>query len=283
MSGDLISIKTRQVFREYLVGTTLRFISDEFDAARIDCDTEYQPSVTGQRRWLVEQYYHTVNWTDWRDVKKVLQVFENVLHAAEKTTEGMSWDTDVTKRLKAELSNLIHFLSKDGFRYVDGKIVTGAGLPSLDTIKETAAEFDAKHLSEQIHRMEQSVETDPALAIGTAKELIETCCKTILAERGKPVSGTPDIPTLTKEALKELKLVPDGVPESARGSDVIKRLLSNLGTIGNGLAELRGLYGTGHGKDGKTQGVKPRHARLAVGAAATLTTFLFETHKETKS
>ena len=35
MSGDLISIKTRQVFREYLVGTTLRFISDEFDAARI--------------------------------------------------------------------------------------------------------------------------------------------------------------------------------------------------------------------------------------------------------
>ena len=232
---------------------------------------------------MVEQYYHTVNWTDWRDVKKVLQVFENVLHAGEKTTEGMSWDTDVTKRLKAEVGNLIHFLSKDGFRYVDGKIVTGAGLPSLDTIKETAAEFDAKHLSEQIHRMEQSVETDPALAIGTAKELIETCCKTILAERGKPVSGTPEISTLTKETLKELKLVPDGVPESARGSDVIKRLLSNLGTIGNGLAELRGLYGTGHGKDGKTQGVKPRHARLAVGAAATLTTFLFETHKETKS
>jgi hypothetical protein len=156
-------------------------------------------------------------------------------------------------------------------------------MPSLDGIKESAAEFDAKHLAEQIRRIEQSIESDPALAIGTAKELIETCCKTILAERGKPVEGTPDMPTLTKETLKELKLVPDGVPDSARGSDVIKRLLHNLGTIGNGLAELRGLYGTGHGKDGKTQGVKPRHAKLAVGAAATLTTFLFETHKETKS
>jgi hypothetical protein len=283
MSGDLISIKTRQVFREYLVGTTLRFISDEFDAARIDCDLMHQPQTSGARRSLVQQYYHTVNWTDWHDVKKVLHVFENVLHAAEKATEGMRWDTDVSNRLKAEVGNLIHFLSKDGFRYVDGKIVTGAGLPSLDTIKETATEFDAKHLGEQIRRMEQAVESDPALAIGTAKELIETCCKTILAERGKPVLGTPDISALTKDTLKELKLVPDGVPESARGSDVIKRLLSNLGTIGNGLAELRGLYGTGHGKDGKTQGVKPRHARLAVGAAATLTTFLFETHKETKS
>jgi hypothetical protein len=82
-------------------------------------------------------------------------------------------------------------------------------------------------------------------------------------------------------ALKELKLVPEGIPEKARGADVIKRLLSNLGTIGNGLAELRGLYGTGHGQHGATTGLEPRHARLAVGSAATLCTFMFETHQAT--
>jgi len=283
MSSDLISIKTRQLFREYFVGTTLRFISDEFDAARVDCDTSYQPPTSGARRSLVEQYYHSVNWTDWRDVKKVLQVFESILHTAEKVIQNSGADSEFSKRLKAEMENMLYYLRKDNFQYVDGQIVTGAGLPSLDGIKESAAEFDAKHLSEQIRRIEQSIESDPALAIGTAKELIETCCKTILAERGKTVVGTPDIPALTKETLKELKLVPDGVPDSARGSDVIKRLLSNLGTIGNGLAELRSLYGTGHGKHGKTSGLSSRHAKLAVGAAATLTTFLFETHKETKS
>lgn len=157
-----------------------------------------------------------------------------------------------------------------------------AGGPSLDPLKEHAKVLNANHLAEQIRRMEASVETDPSLAIGTAKELIETCCKTILAERGKPVSGTPDVSTLTKETLKELKLVPEGVPDAARGAAVIKRLLSNLGTIGNGLAELRGLYGTGHGKHGSASGLGTRHAKLAVGAAATLTVFLFETHKETK-
>jgi hypothetical protein len=68
---------------------------------------------------------------------------------------------------------------------------------------------------------------------------------------------------------------------SSRGSDIIKRLLSNLGTIGNGLAELRGLYGTGHGKHAKTGGLTARHAKLAVGAATTLATFLFDTHKDT--
>jgi len=158
-----------------------------------------------------------------------------------------------------------------------------AGGPSLDPLKQHAEMLDANHLKEQIRRMEASVEADPSLAIGTAKELIETCCKTILAERGKPVTGTPDVPSLTKETLRELKLVPEGVPEAARGADVIKRLLSNLGTIGNGLAELRGLYGTGHGKHGKTTGLGVRHAKLAVGAAATLCIFLFETHTETKS
>jgi hypothetical protein len=155
-----------------------------------------------------------------------------------------------------------------------------AGGPNLSPLKEMAAQFDGKHLAQQVRRIEHAIETDPDLAIGTAKELIETCCKTILAERGKPVTGTPDIPALTKATLKELKLVPDGIPESARGSDVIKRLLSNLATVGKGLAELRGLYGTGHGRHGKTSGLSPRHAKLAVGAATTLARFLFETHKE---
>jgi len=155
-----------------------------------------------------------------------------------------------------------------------------SGQVNLDYLKDTAAIFDAKHLAEQIRRIENSINDDPSLAIGTSKELIETCCKTILAERGKPVTGTPDIPTLTKATLKELNLIPEGVDEQSRGSDVIKRLLQNLGVIGNGLAELRGLYGTGHGKDGKATGLTARHAKLAVGAASTLATFLFDTHKE---
>jgi hypothetical protein len=58
-------------------------------------------------------------------------------------------------------------------------------------------------------------------------------------------------------------------------------MLMNLATIVQGSAELRNAYGTGHGKS-KTQArrrLRPRHARLAVGSAATLGTFLYETHE----
>jgi len=152
--------------------------------------------------------------------------------------------------------------------------------PALKDVRKIFIEFNAQYLARQIRRIEQSVESDPELAIGTAKELIETCCRTILAERGKPVCGTPNITTLTKAALRELKLVPESIPEHAKGREVVKRILSNLAALVQGLVELRGLYGTGHGKEGTVQLLKPRHAKLATSAAITLVTFLFETHKE---
>ena len=88
-----------------------------------------------------------------------------------------------------------------------------------------------------------------------------------------------DVTGLVKEARGVLNLVPENVPDSAKGAETIKRMLSNMGQISQGIAELRNLYGTGHGKDGQFKGLGPRHARLAVGCATTLATFLFETHE----
>ena len=43
--------------------------------------------------------------------------------------------------------------------------------------------------------------------------------------------------------VKTLELAPSNVPESSNAADTIKRLLSNLATITNGIAELRNQYG----------------------------------------
>ena len=76
------------------------------------------------------------------------------------------------------------------------------GAPNLAPLSQAASGFDAAVLQTQIDRMWQSVETDPALAIGTAKELVETCCKTILADRGASLPGQPDMSTLTKASQR---------------------------------------------------------------------------------
>jgi hypothetical protein len=88
------------------------------------------------------------------------------------------------------------------------------------------------------------------------------------------------IPELVKLTAKELDLTPADIPEQAKASETIKRLLSNLASITQGVAELRNHYGTGHGKAAGAKGLQPRHAKLAVGAASTLAVFLAETHNE---
>jgi len=135
-------------------------------------------------------------------------------------------------------------------------------------------------MAKEIHRLENAVDADPDLAIGTAKELVETCCKTILTKRGVVYGKSADLGDLTKLLVKELNLVPEGITDEAKGANNIKLILRNLTSLTHNLAELRGLYGTGHGRDGKHRGLQPRHARLAVGAAVAFIDFISETYRE---
>ena len=70
----------------------------------------------------------------------------------------------------------------------------------------------------------------------------------------------------------------EGLSDQAKGAETIKLILRNLSALTQYLAELRGLYGSGHGRDGKHRGLEPRHARLAVGAAVAFIDFATETH-----
>ena len=262
-------------------------------------------SLGTREKWLLEEFLgmgsgYVLDFSDRTFGEFCVDAVDVDIHSDRYLANGTSkakklrtfWEIESDYLVGRLLNALVDYAEDTGgYAEDDQKLATRcreiatrllAGGPSLFDLKQQARGLDASHLAEQIRRMEDALEKDPSLAIGTAKELVETCCKTILAARGKQIPGTPDIPALTKATLKELKLVPEGVPNTARGADVIKRLLSNLSTVGHGLAELRGLYGTGHGQHGSASGLTARHARLAVGAASTLAVFLFETHEATK-
>jgi hypothetical protein len=250
--------------------------SDRVDSADVRCDSDYQPPCSGARRSLVEQYYRAVDFTEWKDVRKILRVYEAVLAKLEEANPFAWANPEAAKR---ELATLTKLLERDGFRYENGRITHKGQVASLPMVHEAAAALDVPELHRQLVRLQEAHEDDPGLAIGTAKELVETACKTILHARKVAFSESADITELVKETRKVLELLPDNVPSAAKGADAIRRILSNLGTIAQGLGELRNLYGTGHGKAGAARGLSARHARLAVGSAATLATFLLETHE----
>lgn len=280
MSKELISKKTRSEFREHFVSWTIREIEREFDAADVPCDTDYVSQTSSARRAQVDKYYHALDFTKWADVQKLLKVYEVALVQLEQTATHPDIYEEPRARAAITLAGLTKWLLRDGFEYKGGRITRTSGNVHLAEFIESAAQLNAPELQRQLDRLRAAVDVDPPLAIGTAKEIIETVCKTILHERNVTFDENADIPGLVKLTRKELGLLPEDIPDSARGVQTVRVLLSNLGTIAQGLGELRNLYGTGHGRSGRTRGLGARHARLAVGAASTLAMFLLETHAE---
>ncbi|MDH5505664.1 MAG: abortive infection family protein, partial [Anaerolineae bacterium] len=191
------------------------------------------------------------------------------------------------------VKHYIDCLRYDGWELFEEQIVSGqpiysfrqllpAGEQAINSAKQVTQVINTSYIHTQIKRLENSIEEDPELAIGTAKEFIETICKTILLDLTGQLPPKDNLPKLVRSTLREIKLTPEDISNEAIAADTIRQMLMNLASISNNLAQLRNSYGVGHGKEAKTKSLEPRHAKLAVGAATTLAVFLFETHQKRK-
>ena len=266
MNKDLISRATRNAFREALVSFTLNEITMFFEGAYLAPDEDHVPRVSGMRRGLVEQYYSRINFRSPSDVLKLLSAYREII-------------IKVTRYNSEVAVDILRLMKADGYDFNGESFLTlpGKQQPLVETMQALASSLDLEGLRVEISRLTRATEEDPALAIGTAKEIVETVCKTILADR-TGASSNEDFPSLVRAVFKELSLLPEDMPSNAKGAATTRRILSNLNQVAQGLSELRNLYGTGHGRNGRFVGMQPRHAKLAVGAATTLSVFLLETH-----
>lgn len=151
----------------------------------------------------------------------------------------------------------------------------------LASVAEALMEkFSSEYLIKQITLMIEMQEKNPTEAIGKAKELIESCCKTILDILNVQWDKEWTVTNLAGATMERLKLMPANIPDTAAEATTMKALLGNLLQVATRMAELRNPYGSGHGKSATYKGLEPRHAKLAVGASITLVTFLWETHEK---
>lgn len=194
--------------------------------------------------------------------------------------------THVTRLLQIFNDNL----KEDNFELVEKSRISGKPIfigrlkiTGTETIEKKGKDIkqilNAEYVTQQITLMETSIENAPHISIGIAKELIETCCKSIFEEKKELYDKGWDLPKLMKETTKLLKLTPDDIPNEIKAASSIKQILGSLSSVVQGISEIRNDYGSGHGKDGKFKGLQPRHAKLAVGAASTLAIYLLETHE----
>jgi hypothetical protein len=253
--------------------------------------TDYRYSNAAKDIWQ-----HRVRNRDWEDDWVFTDVRFNLLRASDETFLAFLCEMvhPIVRPDPEEVLGLVAMfnerLAVDGWEVAERMAISGrpvyaarrrvVSTHAVESARAVAEAIDANYINRQITRLEAAVEQDADLAIGTAKEFVETICKTILSERRVSHDPALEFPKLVRATLKELKLVPDEVDGQAKAANTTRQVLNNLASISNGIAELRNHLGTGHGKLASTITATPRHARLAVGAAVTLAVFLFETHQE---
>ena len=139
----------------------------------------------------------------------------------------------------------------------------------------------AEFIEPQIDAIENAMESVPDFAFDLSKTLVESVCKTVLADIGQPANPKWDAPKLLKETTNRLNLLPRNHPDPAKANDSVEKTLRGMLQTIQGLCEFRNYYGmASHGRDAFSARLDIRHATLAAHAADTIVSFLYRIHRD---
>ncbi|WFE96568.1 abortive infection family protein [Micromonospora sp. WMMD987] len=167
---------------------------------------------------------------------------------------------------------------QDNDRELYAALYGGEDAVTLDELQAVGDFLKIQDVDEHAARIRRGLRDDPAQAIGSSKELLETVFKAILDLRGNGSETKLDIPQLLHAASSKLGFNAGGHRDGGPGADQRRKLFGALANIVSLTAELRNSgFGTGHGGAHRPQLDVPT-ARLVVSAAVAVATFYLEAY-----
>ena len=263
---------------------------DELSFIKRICNTRTIPVIDHRFKTFDEEYYqHRVRNDDWDDsyffsderlpfknsnTPELIEIICQIFHPEVRDESG-SW-----RRIKDYIDELIE---KDGFEfyekaYISERPVFGIRrITFLDDysvyslgLKHVESVIDSDYIRTEVIKAIEAANTDSSLAIGLAKEIIETTCKYVLCKLEVDYSNM-DFNRLSRLTREKLGI---SVNEKNKKTPGVEKVLSALSNIASGMAELRNSYGSGHGKDPSFKKLPLRYGKLAVSAASSYVEFL---------
>lgn len=243
-------------------------------------------------------YQHTVNNNDWDTDWIYTDPRINLLHCEDEIYLKFL-ATTIHPRVRtsanevAKLSEIFNrHLYADGFEIaqtdeISGKPVFTGRQKAIGQVHLIAKQVEIKkylnteYVNGKINIMTEAIEKDTDLAIGTAKELLETICKSILKQKAIEIDSKWTLPQLLKTTTNCLDFFPKEVEEPEKAEKGIRQILGGISSIVQGISEIRNSYGTGHGKDADFKGLEIKFAKLLVGLVSEIAIFYLATNGET--
>jgi hypothetical protein len=216
------------------------------------------------------------------DDKVLLRFLSEMLHPRVRPNGG-----EVERLLRA----FNQALAPDGYEIAVDHVISGQDVyagreraafhgaaPALK-LEERPLLTDPRVLHEHLDRIRDGLAGDPAAAIASSKELVESLLKIILDRSRVAYPPGDDLLALYRKVADLLNLKAESVPTSARGSRTAQTILRTLTTTVQSLGELRNELGLGHGRAAPSPALA-RHARLALNSTVALTEFLLDTWED---
>ena len=265
--------RVMRLLSDQLTATPLREIDALFDDRGVALGPE-QPRENDEsvRRERMRRYLATLDLRDAEDAQRLAAVLGDVLQKIiQETAPGWGSNNDELR------DKWLRILCEDGFDVDEATSTVGMGRAAAGArLTEHALNAlpDPQSIHDHLRRLGDSVDTDPRLAVSTAKALIESTAKCVLTARGQTYTRAAKVPALVNAAQESLGLAPKSVSDEDRA---LRQALQSLVTLAQSVTELRNSVGIDHGAEEVPKWVRPRHARLVVGAAQVWCQLMLET------
>jgi hypothetical protein len=189
----------------------------------------------------------------------------------DEDTDQVSWGVNVSDQkqdLKVKLRNT---LERCNLTYLSGGIISdGSSAPSR-SLSDLIKGRDLPSIEAEFDRALSKVNSEPREAVSAACNILESIFKVYITDEGLPKPQKQDLQNVWKVVRADLgfdtKLVQD---------DDLKRVLSGILSIVDGIGAFRTHASSAHGEGRRVYKLKPRHARLAIHSAHTIALFVLE-------
>jgi hypothetical protein len=187
------------------------------------------------------------------------------------------WQVREDDYVRADATRALPDAMKARFFDLVGQVEAGFSPPVLGSLSGAAEILNFDTVTRDLDRALASAQQDPEDAVTAACATVESVCRSILIDVGESLPDKKDVKALFGAVRKPLGLGPERPDLDPLIADDVRKILSGLGTVVEGIGALRTHGGDAHGRERGYTRLDRRIASLAIHAASTVALFLIET------
>ncbi|EHR0574908.1 abortive infection family protein [Vibrio parahaemolyticus] len=230
----------------------------------------------GSKPVKVQAWLRRINKESDEPLKVLGKLIETYMELPKQEEEKVFlWGTNVTNPKNEFKEKLESIFAQCNLTYINGGIVSdGSSAPSR-SLSDLIKGRDIPSIEAEFTRALANVNSEPRESVSAACNILESIFKVYIADEQLEQPQKQDLQNVWKVVRGDLGFDPKLVQD-----DDLKRVLSGILSIVDGIGAFRTHASSAHGEGRIMYKLKPRHARLAIHSAHTIAMFVLETWDE---